>query len=239
MSPQSADVAAQFRGALLMVGVPAAVSHLSALAIWGLPVEEIDQVQVLTGERHRIRMPGIVAHRRAGFAPVPPHAVVHDGVCVCSLDRSLVDAWSVLSGDAQRARLRALVVTNQRLRGRASLLCLLDRLDAGCRSELEIWGYEGVFCGPGMPEFRRQVPIRLDGRIVYLDLYADSERANFELDGARWHTDRRQRERDMRRDSALAAKGILVVRYSHDRLRHEPALVRKEALAILAARRAG
>ena len=63
------------------------------------------------------------------------------------------------------------------------------------------------------------------------------ERVNFELDGASVHGSPRQRETDLRRDAALAAQGILVVRFTHNRLVREPEAVRSEVLAILAAQR--
>jgi very-short-patch-repair endonuclease len=60
---------------------------------------------------------------------------------------------------------------------------------------------------------------------------------NFELDGAKWHGSPRSRERDLRRDAALAARGYRVVRLTHERLTRQPAEVRAEILAILAAAR--
>ncbi|WP_233578105.1 DUF559 domain-containing protein [Micromonospora sp. BL4] len=90
-----------------------------------------------------------------------------------------------------------------------------------------------------MPTFRRQVPVRLGRRTIYLDMLAERERVNIELDGAASHGDPRQREIDLRRDALLATTGILVVRFARRRLVHEVEAVRREALAILATRRAG
>ena len=81
------------------------------------------------------------------------------------------------------------------------------------------------------------MPVRLDGCTVYLDVFAEEEKVNFELDGREGHVSKADRERDLRRDAALAARGILVVRFTHYRLTHEPEAVRREVLAILAARR--
>ncbi|WP_433111757.1 DUF559 domain-containing protein [Micromonospora sp. CA-246542] len=103
---------------------------------------------------------------------------------------------------------------------------------------MEIWGHDHVFTGPTMPVFRRQVPIRLGRRTVYLDMFAERERVNIELDGATTHGDTRQREIDLRRDALLATVGILVVRFAHRRLVHEADDVRRETLAILATRTA-
>ncbi|BCJ56794.1 hypothetical protein Jiend_02160 [Micromonospora endophytica] len=133
-------------------------------------------------------------------------------------------------------RLRMALQSVPKLIDRAALKKLLTRLADGCRSPLEIWGHEHVFTGPGMPEFRRQARIRIGQRTMYLDLLAERERVNIELDGATTHGNLRDREIDLRRDALLATVGILVVRFAHRRLTHEPDEVRRETLAILARR---
>jgi len=159
----------------------------------------------------------------------------------------LVDAWPWLPAAHRRAPVIAAVngrlTTPQRigdalaaapkLAGRADLRGLVAKLAAGCRSPLEIWGDDHVFAGRGMPAFARQVPIRLDRYVTYLDVYHEDTLVNFELDGASVHGAPRQREIDLRRDAALAARGILVVRLSHARLTDEPEAVRREVLTIL------
>jgi hypothetical protein len=112
-------------------------------------------------------------------------------------------------------------------------------LDLGCRSELELWGYERVFTGPDMPRLVRNVRVRVGARSVYLDVYCPRSRVNFELDGAKWHHSPAARERDARRDAALAAMGIMVVRFTHDQLVHTPDVVRAQVRAIVAARLSG
>lgn len=72
---------------------------------------------------------------------------------------------------------------------------------------------------------------------IYLDRYFEEERLAVELDGAAFHGSPGQRERDIRRDAALAAIGIQVIRFSHQRLFADPEGVRRELLQILAARR--
>jgi very-short-patch-repair endonuclease len=123
------------------------------------------------------------------------------------------------------------------LTDRAALRVLLGKLAAGCRSQLEIWGHDHVFVGTGMPVFQRQYPVRVEGRTVYLDVYAERERVDFELDGAASHGSPAQREIDLRRDTLLATVGIQVVRFAHRRLVHEPQQVRREVLTILDRRR--
>jgi very-short-patch-repair endonuclease len=53
-----------------------------------------------------------------------------------------------------------------------------------------------------------------DGRSVLLDAAYREARVAVELDGARFHDGREARERDMRRDSAFAVIGWVVLRFS-------------------------
>lgn len=231
------------------------LSHLTALDVWGLrrqTIGDLLHVSAPVGGGLRSR-PGVRVHRRQGFPLEPPRVVVRRGSAVTRIEQTLVDSWPMLPVGERRGpviravndrlttpeRLAAALTGAPKLNGRAAFRTLLTRLAEGCRSPLEIWGHEHVFTGPGMPQFRRQVPVRLGSRTVYLDLYAEPERVNIELDGASTHGDPRQREIDLRRDAQLAALGILVVRFAHRRLVHEVEDVRRETLAILATRRAG
>jgi hypothetical protein len=123
------------------------------------------------------------------------------------------------------------------LPGRAALVRLVGKLRAGCRSELELWGYDRIFTGRGMPTLTWQVTVRLGTRTVYLDVFDEVTNTNFELDGAKWHASPERRERDLRRDAALATRGIRVIRFTHDHLIRQPDQARAEVLAILAAAR--
>ncbi|MEH0841095.1 DUF559 domain-containing protein [Micromonospora sp. CPCC 205711] len=230
-----------------------ALSGPTALDAWGLrtqPQGEALHLDVPPHSAIRSR-PHLVVHHRRGLTPAPPEVLIRSGLPMVRLESALVDSWPMLPepdrpGPVIRAvndrlttsrRISAALRTRSRLPGRASLRKLLERLEAGCRSPLEIWGHDRVFVGPGMPEFRRQARIVVGRRAMYLDVYAERERVDFELDGATTHGDPRQREVDLRRDALLATVGIVVVRFSHRRLVHEPDAVRREVLAILASRR--
>ncbi|MEO3778816.1 DUF559 domain-containing protein [Micromonospora sp. B11E3] len=247
------DPALAHRAACAWVEGRGALSHLSALALWGLrePVTgDLLHLSAPAGAGLRSR-PGVAVHRRRGFAPGPPDVVVRRGLAVTCLERTLLDSWPVLPpGERREPLIRAVndrLTTPERLSAtlgrvptledRAACRTLLARLAEGCRSELEIWGHEHVFTGPGMPAFRRQVRVRVGRRTMYLDLFAERERVDIELDGASTHGDPRQREIDLRRDALLATVGILVVRFARRRLVHEADDVRRETLAILATRR--
>ncbi|MEU9825595.1 DUF559 domain-containing protein [Micromonospora chersina] len=246
------DPAVGLRAAHAWADGRAALSHLSALATWGLRRPRAgDPVHLSAPPGAGIRSrPGVVVHRRQGLLLEPPQVVVRRGLTVTRLEQALVDSWPVLPSGERRApviravndrlttpeRLVAALGAAPKLPDRAALRTLLARLDEGCRSPLEIWGHEDVFTGPGMPAFRRQTRVRVGRRTMYLDLFAERERVNVELDGATTHGDPRQREIDLRRDALLATVGILVVRFAHRRLLHESDEVRRETLAILARR---
>jgi very-short-patch-repair endonuclease len=243
------DRPALIRAAIGYADGRAAVSHLSGLAVWQLPAPDRGPVHLTAPATRRLRgARGLVVHRRAELALEPPDVVVRDGCPVTRLETCVVDSWPLLDGDARRApaihaiarrmttpaRLRAAADRAPRLGGRPYLIRLIDLLEAGCRSELELWGYAYVFRGLGL---RWQAPVRIDGRTTYLDVYDEAGRVNFELDGAKYHAGSRDRERDLRRDAALAVHGIAVVRFTHDRLLGEPTAVRRQVRGILASRR--
>ena len=247
--PVPAD-ALRWRAAALAAGPNAALSHTTALAVWRLPVPAQQAVHVLTSPGRRIRVAGIVGHRRRGFTMDAPDVVCRQGVPVTGLDRGLVDAWPLLTADRQRAPVLTAVgdrmTTPARVRAaltpslgqRRDLLHLLDLLDAGCRSELELWGYLHVFDGPEFSRLRWQVPIRVGRRTCWLDAYDEESATNFELDGARYHGSPSARDRDIKRDAQLARVGVHAVRFGHDQLNAEPGAVRSDAIQIMAVRRA-
>jgi hypothetical protein len=240
------------RAAVRYAGPDAALSHLTALGVWRLPGGDLaGPVHVLVPWHRRPRASqGVVVHRRVGFAADLPDVVARGGLPTCRVERCAVDSWPLLARDVGRAavmgavgdrlttpeRLLEAIGGNLVLPARAELLRLVNLLARGCRSELELWGYDRVFTGANMPVVERNVPVRLDDRTVYLDVYCRAARVNFELDGAKWHSSAVQRERDARRDAALAALGIMVVRFTHDQLVRQPELVRVQIRAIIATR---
>jgi very-short-patch-repair endonuclease len=114
---------------------------------------------------------------------------------------------------------------------------LIRLVDAGCHSELELWGHARVFSDPRLSHARLQHRVRTARGTKYLDRYFEAEMVNVELDGSAYHGRPGQRQRDIQRDAALAALGILVVRFSHRRLHAEPAGVVAEIVEILRVRR--
>jgi hypothetical protein len=208
----------------------AALSHLDALELWGLGRTATTIHLTVPGTHGAVAAPGLTVHRRRDFVAEPPAAVVRQGLRVGALERALVESWPLLPPGERRGPLIAALrerrttaghVTSAldaspRLSGAAQMRRLVVLVDGGCHSELELWGHEKVFSDPRLPPSVRQFAI---------------------LDGAAWHGNQVQRERDLRRDAALSAMGILVVRYSHRRLVTEPDRVIEELCRVLVCRR--
>lgn len=248
--PDAVDHDLRLRAALAYGRGAGVISHLSALALHGVrPQPETEPIHFTVPASVRLRSTvGMIVHHRD-----LPEASLHRrrGFEVTALAAALVDSWPLLESP-ERTTLIVQAVADRlllaehllgelprrpHLPGRSGLTKLAGRLMNGCRSALELWGADEVFTGRDMPLLLRQAPITVNGRTHYLDVFAEAERVDFELDGAAWHGSSAQRERDLRRDAQLAAEGILVVRFTYTRLMTEPLLVRDEVLRILATRR--
>jgi very-short-patch-repair endonuclease len=231
------------------------LSHTSALAAWlVLPKEGPIHVSI-PAARRAVRGAGLTVHR------VRPLAVDQLGPYpVTSLPRAVIDTWAHAHGKSGGRRsseqARAVVIDTMRERrvtalalrneltsrpalpGRRALVGLLELVEQGCESELEIWGVRNVLQGPGMPRFIQQHPVQLPWGAVRLDAAVPELKVAVELDGAAFHGSAAARERDTRRDTALAARGWVVLRFSYRRLRSDPEGCRREILEVCRARRA-
>lgn len=198
---------------------------------------------------------GVTVHRT--ILPLPVTRI--DDIPVTPLGRSLVDAWdwahrtrrhgprgrpdiarravieSIRGRRLSTAALRAESAACRVHAGRPALRELLDLVDGGCESEREIWGVTQVLPGPpDLPRWVQQYGIRLaDGRRVRLDAAYLEAQVAVELDGAAFHGSREARERDLRRDTALAALGWVVLRFSYARLIADPEGCRREIEVVV------
>lgn len=150
------------------------------------------------------------------------------GAVISTLRERQVTVASVL-GEATR---------RPALPGHRLLRELLSLVERGSHSELEIWGVRQVLAGPGMPRFVQQHPVVLPWGTVRLDAAVPELRVAVELDGAAFHGSAEARERDTRRDVALAALGWVVLRFSHRRLTSESEACRRAILRVCRARQA-
>jgi very-short-patch-repair endonuclease len=230
------------------------LSHTSALTIWRVLVDHGPVHVSVPAGRRALHSRGLVVHRVRDLVtdrlgPFP----------VTLLPRSLVDGWGTAHGQGGHrraveqargaviatlrdrrvsvAQLRTETVRRPALPGRRQLDVLIDLVRQGCQSELEIWGVREVLKAPGMPRFVQQHPVVLPFGTVYLDAAVLEAKVAVELDGAAFHGSAEDRERDTRRDVALAALGWVVLRFSYRRLTREPEACRREILAVCRSRR--
>jgi very-short-patch-repair endonuclease len=73
-----------------------------------------------------------------------------------------------------------------------------------------------------MPGWTREYELPLDGVPARVDFYVPAARVVIEADGRNWHTRCQDFESDRRRDNALAARGIQILRFTYEMLKSEP-----------------
>jgi very-short-patch-repair endonuclease len=237
------------RAALLSVGGDAALSHLTALALRDLPVPD-DGIQHVTAylPRHPRGVPGeLTVHRSR--RPLQPVEVA--GLPVVRVERALSASWPLLSGPDRRAplieaarrklvsaaRLVREVETSWWVEDVRTLREVVGLLVAGCESELELWGYTGVFDVPGLDDATRQRIVRVGGKNYRLDMAYDAEMLNVELDGRAYHASTERWEKDIARDLAVAKLGWQTIRLPHSRLFGDVDGCRRDVREVRAARR--
>jgi hypothetical protein len=258
LAARADDWVVRARAATLWSGGP--LSHQSALRALRLvpPTAGPLHVTVPAARLPRGRS-DVVVHRSDRRL-----VTVRSGVLeVVAPERSLVDAWAwahlprrnpratqeaplvrqalIEAVRSREVSVRAVRTASGRLGphpGKARLMQLLDLIGGGCESELEIWGVLHVLPGPPMlPAWVQQHRVLLhDGRRLKVDAAYVEARVAIELDGAAFHGSREDRERDLRRDTALAAVGWIVLRFSYARLMADPEGCRQEIAAAVLAR---
>jgi very-short-patch-repair endonuclease len=82
-----------------------------------------------------------------------------------------------------------------------------------------------------MPSWTREHEVSLDGVPFRVDVYVPSARLVIEADGRNWHSRWEAMENDRRRDNALAAQGIQVLRFTYEMLISEPEECLAQAIA--------
>ncbi len=81
---------------------------------------------------------------------------------------------------------------------------------------------ERILSDPRLPHSTRESPMSINGRPSRVDAYLPSWKLVVEADSRRWHARQADFERDKLRDNALAAEGIVVLRFSYQMLRQDP-----------------
>jgi putative AbiEi antitoxin of type IV toxin-antitoxin system/uncharacterized protein DUF559 len=230
--------------AVLACGPGAALSHGSAMSLWGFWKDWRWPAEVTTALDRRPR--GVRTYRSTNIAR--RDLTVQFGIRVTSPARTLLDCVPRL-GDAALVRavndarlstylhmpqLTEVVARFRRHPGAARLAPLLGDTGGPTRSPLEDAFLP--FCerfGLPTPEINTIVC----GYEV--DALFRAERLIVELDGYKFHSDRVTFESDRERDAHTLANGYLTVRITKERLEGDPAREADRLHAILRSRRAG
>jgi hypothetical protein len=239
------DVTA-LRAALLHAGPSAALSHTTALAVWGL--RSLERPLHLTVDQtiKRAGAAGLVVHRRLRFDPGSAQCVQRRGLLVTTLPRTVIDSWPLLPPVDRRplaldlanrglitaSHLDEALAERPNVAGRRGLRQTIDLIADGCRSELEAHGVLNVFGHRSLPRSVGQYPVQLPGRRITLDRAWPEAKLAVELDGVRHHTSPEDRRRDLARDRELAALGWVVLRFTYADVLRDPKGVRTAVLEV-------
>lgn len=244
------DDTTTLRAALIHAGPQSALSHTTALAVWG--VRGLERPLHLTVDEsiRRAGAPGLIVHRRKAFDPGSAQCVDRHGLRVTRLHRAVIDAWPLLPLVERRPL--ALDVVNRRLvtdqqlaealgerpnvAGRRLLRQTIDLITDGVRSELEAHGVLNVFRHRSLPPSVGQYRMKLPAKTISLDRAWPEVKLAVELDGARHHTSPEDRRADLERDREMAALGWVVLRFTYADVLRDPEGVRAKVLAVYRAR---
>lgn len=225
----TADRSAQLWAAVLHAGTGAQLSHETAAELLRLTDERCPLIHLTIPSERRISpRDGTVIHRSSHrqqgwrFARgVPPHTMVEETI-VDLLDTAVHfdDAVGWITRAFQRnltseGNLRRAMDARKRLRWRARLDEVIPMAASGTDSTLEYRYDRDVEGAHDLPPARKQVPfVKPDGTRGFRDRYYDRYGLVVELDGRRYHEDRR--DHDRRRDNAVAATAGATLRYGWD-----------------------
>lgn len=240
------------RAALLHAGPGSALSHMTALALWTERRLEAPLHLTVDERLRRAGAQGLVVHRRKNFDPRSDQCVQLRGLRVTTLPRTVVDSWPLLPPADRRplaldlAR-RGLVTADlldealaerPNVAGHRGLRLAIELIADGCQSELEAHGVLNVFRHRTLPRSVGQLRIDLPAGRVFLDRAWPEVKVAVELDGARYHTSPEDRRRDLARDTALAALGWVVLRFTYAEVLRDPEGVRARVLEVYRMRQA-
>jgi hypothetical protein len=233
----------RFLAAVLACGPGAALSHVSAAALWDLVPWDGRRPEV-TAAACRAH-PGIRTHRSALLDATD--VTRHRGIPVTAPARTLLDVAAALDERALRravreaqaryrvtvGQLRAVLDRHAGRRGARALARIVATGPAPTRSELEDVVLDLVL-DAGFPHPQVNVPLVVGGRLLVPDFRWPDARVIVEADGAAWHEGSVAREDDAGRQALLERCGerVLRVTWRQAVLRPRETLARIEAAGV-------
>jgi very-short-patch-repair endonuclease len=231
--------------AVLRAGPGAMLSHQTAGEVSGLIDEPSALIHVtVPGNRRVSKLPGHVMHfcTAAGLARhpslTPPRTRVEETVLDLTQAAVTFDAaygW-VTRAVGRRlttpARLREAAESRSRLRWRVQLARALGPDFDGIHSGLEYRYLRDAERAHRLPWAARQVRVRRGTRVEYRDALYQAFGVAVELDGQAAHPGD-LRWRDIRRDNAALADGIITLRYGWTDVTERPCQVAAQVAGVL------
>jgi very-short-patch-repair endonuclease len=231
--------------AVLTAGPHAVLSHQSAAELDGLAVEPSTLIHVTVPVRqHPVKISGVRVHRSGRIEAArhpsrsPPRTRIDETVLdLVQVAGSYDVAFrTVCQACASRLttpeRLHSSMAGRARMRWRGQLLDVLADFADGLHSMLEIRYVRDVERPHALPRARRQASLVRQKRRIYLDNLLERYGICVELDGQAAHPGA-ERWRDIRRDNASAADGIITLRYSWADIELRACAVAAQIVAVL------
>jgi very-short-patch-repair endonuclease len=229
-----ADRDAELWAAVLRAGPRAVLSHQTAAELDGLASARSSVIHVTVPDgKHIERIPGIRLHRSERLAEVrhpsrmPPRTRIEETVLDLTQTAKSIDGafgW-LCQGCGSRLTTSDLLLTalhqRRKVRWRGILVLALDDISDGAQSVLEIRYVRDVERPHGLPKARRQAKVIRNSGRIYLDNLVDRYRTCIELDGKAAHPVA-ERWRDIARDNASHADGLITLRYGWPAVAEHP-----------------
>ena len=230
----------RWMAAVLSCGPEAALSHVSAGALWEICPSHSGPIHISSLAQGTRRQPGIVLHRRSTLGP--EEVTRHHGIPVTTPITTVVDMATCLTPRRLEAAineadkrdlvdpetLRAALDGMTRRAGIPAVKQVLDRHTfALTDSELER-RFLVVVRSAGLPA--PQTGRRVNGFKV--DFFWPDLGLVVETDGLRYHRTPAQQAKDRLRDQAHSAAGLTPLRFTAAQVTHQPAQVEGTLRAV-------
>ncbi len=231
--------------AVLRAGPQAVLSHQTAAELDGLTTKRSALIHVtVPRNKHVDPIPGVRVHRSERLAEarhpsrMPPRTRIEETVLdLAQTAKSIDDAFGWLcQACGSRLTTPELLLTalakRPKVRRRGILLGALDDIGDGAHSVLEIHYVGDIERPHRLPRARRQARVTRKSGRIYLDNLVDRYRTCIELDGKAAHPVA-ERWRDIARDNASAADGIITLRYGWPDVTERPCQTAAQIAAVL------
>jgi hypothetical protein len=236
---------AELWAAVLRAGPEAVLSHQTAAELDGLTSTRTAAIHVTVPGSARVDpIPGIRLHRSERLTEArhpsrtPPRTRIEETVLDLTQTAKSIDGafgW-LCQGCGSRLTTSELLLgalrQRRKVRWRGILLTALDDIGDGALSVLEIRYARDVERPHGLPNARRQSRVTRNSGCIYLDNLVERYRTCIELDGKAAHPVA-ERWRDIARDNASAAEGIITLRYGWSDVAQHPCQTAAQIAAVL------